>query len=114
VLLHLDGLPPGFVARRINPAGRSQGQFFAKEIARPLGEDFYIGLPASVDRNCWPCRVRVWFRRPKRGPAPPDSADFLFGPPSVSAGALTGGPAWWHSSWRTVIASLEACANSGQ
>jgi CubicO group peptidase (beta-lactamase class C family) len=27
------------------------GQFFAEEMAKPLGLDFYIGLPAEVDRN---------------------------------------------------------------
>ena len=33
------------------PSGRSLGQFFAEEVAKPLGLEFYIGLPASVDRN---------------------------------------------------------------
>ena len=33
------------------PSGRSLGQFFADEVAKPLGLDFYIGLPASVDRD---------------------------------------------------------------
>lgn len=41
----------GELIRRVDPAGRSLGQFFAQEIARPLGLDFYIGLPASVDRD---------------------------------------------------------------
>ena len=41
----------GELIRRTDPAGRSLGQFFAEEIAEPLGLDFYIGLPASVDRN---------------------------------------------------------------
>jgi len=35
----------GEVVRRIT--GRSLGRFFADEIARPLGADFHIGLPAS-------------------------------------------------------------------
>ena len=45
--------------RHADPAGRSLGQFFADEVATPLGLDFYIGLPASVDRDrvahlhCW-------------------------------------------------------------
>ena len=30
---------------------RTLGRFFADEIAGPLDLDFYIGLPASVDRN---------------------------------------------------------------
>ena len=45
--------------RHADPAGRSLGQFFADEVATPLGLDFHIGLPASVDRDrvahlhCW-------------------------------------------------------------
>jgi CubicO group peptidase (beta-lactamase class C family) len=41
----------GELIRRTDPAGRSLGQFFAEEIAKPLGLDFYIGLPASVERS---------------------------------------------------------------
>jgi CubicO group peptidase (beta-lactamase class C family) len=41
----------GELIRRADPAGRSLGQFFAEEIAEPLGLDFYIGLPASVNRD---------------------------------------------------------------
>jgi len=41
----------GELIRRTDPAGRSLGQFFAEELAQPLGLDFYIGLPASVDRG---------------------------------------------------------------
>ena len=41
----------GELIRRTDPAGRSLGQFFADEVAKPLGLDFYIGLPASVDRS---------------------------------------------------------------
>ena len=37
--------------RHADPLGRSLGQFFADEVAQPLGLDFYIGLPASVDRD---------------------------------------------------------------
>jgi len=37
--------------RHADPAGRSLGQFFADEVAKPLGLEFYIGLPASVDRT---------------------------------------------------------------
>ncbi len=40
----------GELIRRTDPAGRSLGQFFAEELAEPLGLDFYIGLPASVKR----------------------------------------------------------------
>lgn len=34
--------------RRTDPQRRSLGQFFADEVAKPLGVEFYIGLPASV------------------------------------------------------------------
>jgi CubicO group peptidase (beta-lactamase class C family) len=37
--------------RHADPSGRSIGQFFTDEVAKPLGLEFYIGLPASVDRN---------------------------------------------------------------
>jgi CubicO group peptidase (beta-lactamase class C family) len=35
--------------RRVDPAGRSLGRFFAEEIAKPLGLEFHIGLPDGVD-----------------------------------------------------------------
>jgi CubicO group peptidase (beta-lactamase class C family) len=41
----------GELIRRTDPTGRSLGQFFAEELAGPLGLDFYIGLPPSVDRG---------------------------------------------------------------
>lgn len=37
--------------RRCDPAGRTLGQFFADEIAKPLGAEFCIGLPDSVARD---------------------------------------------------------------
>lgn len=37
--------------RRADPMGRSLGRYFADEVAEPLGLEFYIGLPASVDRD---------------------------------------------------------------
>lgn len=37
--------------RHADPLGRSLGRFFAEEVAQPLGLEFYIGLPASVDRD---------------------------------------------------------------
>jgi CubicO group peptidase (beta-lactamase class C family) len=37
--------------RHADPAARTLGRYFAEEIATPLGLDFYIGLPASVDRS---------------------------------------------------------------
>ena len=41
----------GELIHRADPAGRSLGQFFAEEIAKPPRLDFYVGLPASVDRT---------------------------------------------------------------
>jgi CubicO group peptidase (beta-lactamase class C family) len=37
--------------RHADPQGRTLGRYFAEEIAEPLGLDFYIGLPDSVDRD---------------------------------------------------------------
>ena len=38
----------GELIRRVDPQHRSLGQFFADEIAEPLGIEFYIGLPDDV------------------------------------------------------------------
>ncbi|MFE9457520.1 serine hydrolase domain-containing protein [Streptomyces californicus] len=48
----------GEVIRRVS--GRSPGRFFADEIARPLGLDFFIGLPASERERV----SRMVYRRP--------------------------------------------------
>jgi CubicO group peptidase (beta-lactamase class C family) len=37
--------------RRVDPQHRTIGRYFADEIAGPLGLDFYIGLPDTVDRD---------------------------------------------------------------
>jgi CubicO group peptidase (beta-lactamase class C family) len=37
--------------RHVDPRGRTIGRYFADELAGPLGLDFFIGLPQSVDRN---------------------------------------------------------------
>lgn len=46
------GITLGFyeseLIRRVDPAHRSLGRYFAEEIAKPLGLDFYIGLPESI------------------------------------------------------------------
>ncbi|MEU8894507.1 serine hydrolase domain-containing protein [Nocardia sp. NPDC048505] len=46
------GLYQGELIRRVDPERRSLGQIFAEDIAKPLGLDFFIGLPAaeSMDR----------------------------------------------------------------
>jgi CubicO group peptidase (beta-lactamase class C family) len=42
------GFYEGELIRRVDPRHRSLGQFFHDEIATPLGEDFYIGLPEEI------------------------------------------------------------------
>lgn len=42
------GFYEGELVRRVDPQGRSLGQVFAQEVARPLGVDFHIGLPDEV------------------------------------------------------------------
>src|SRR2546421_743325 len=42
------GFYEGELIRRVDPARRSLGRFFAEEIAAPLGLEFYFGVPASV------------------------------------------------------------------
>jgi CubicO group peptidase (beta-lactamase class C family) len=46
------GFLVGEVIRRIT--GKTAGQFFAAEIAKPLGLDFWIGLPAEQERRVAP------------------------------------------------------------
>jgi len=36
------------IIRRVDPSHRSLGRFFHEEIARPLGIEFYIGLPPEI------------------------------------------------------------------
>jgi CubicO group peptidase (beta-lactamase class C family) len=80
----------GELIRRADPAGRSLGGFFADEIAKPLGLDFYIGLPASVDRDrvahlhAWPVaklllHLNKW---------PPRTVAALLNPFSLTARSL--------------------------
>ncbi len=49
------GITLGFyesaLLRRVDPERRTIGRYFAEEVAAPLGIDFYIGLPDSVDRS---------------------------------------------------------------
>jgi CubicO group peptidase (beta-lactamase class C family) len=73
--------------RHADPAGRTLGRFFAEEIARPLGLDFYIGLPASVNRDrvahlhCWsPAEMLLHLHT-----MPPRFVAALFNPRSLSA-----------------------------
>jgi CubicO group peptidase (beta-lactamase class C family) len=42
------GFYEGELLRRVDPAHRSLGRFFREEVARPLGIEFHIGLPAGI------------------------------------------------------------------
>ncbi|HVN54063.1 MAG TPA: serine hydrolase domain-containing protein [Anaerolineaceae bacterium] len=48
--------------RRVDPEGRSLGRFFQEAIARPLGAEFYIGLPPEIplDRIAKQYFAPVW------------------------------------------------------
>jgi CubicO group peptidase (beta-lactamase class C family) len=48
--------------RRVDPQKRTLGRFFAEEIAGPLGLDFFIGLPESVNRDRV-ARLKTFARR---------------------------------------------------
>ena len=45
------GFYEGELLRRVDPRHRSLGQFFHDEIAAPLGEDVYIGLPGEIPNS---------------------------------------------------------------
>ncbi len=71
----------GEVIRRID--GRTVGHFFADEIAAPLGLDYWIGLPASLEP-----RVATLI------PPPPEFLTTMAGlPPEVLLGRVISGPA---------------------
>jgi CubicO group peptidase (beta-lactamase class C family) len=81
----------GELIRRADPAGRSLGRFFAEEIAKPLGLDFYIGLPASVDRNRV-AHLQTWSRTKlllHLNTMPAGFVAGLFNPFSLTARAVT-------------------------
>ena len=63
------GFYEGELLRRIDPQHRTLGQFFADEIARPLGLDVYIRLPEDVPTTSLAML------------APPRKRDMLFGFP---------------------------------
>ena len=67
----------GEVVRRIT--GRSLGTFFAEEVARPLGADFQIGLPAKDDHRV-------------SNVIPPPPLPFEIDPASIAFRTLTGPP----------------------
>ncbi|WP_406480293.1 serine hydrolase domain-containing protein [Streptomyces sp. NBC_01615] len=72
-----QGYLVGEVVRRIT--GRSVGEFFADEVAGPLGADFHMGLSAEHDH-----RVALAVPPPSR------DEDYLASAPSPTAAAATG------------------------
>lgn len=110
----------GEVVRRIT--GQRLKSFFAAEIARPLGADFHIGLPASEAARCSPLQ-----------PPPPLPIDFAaLDPHSVMVRTFTGplpeaeaantdawraadiGAANGHGNARSVARVQSVIANGGQ
>ena len=63
------GFYEGELLRRVDPCHRSLGQFFHDEVATPLGEDLYIGLPETIPNS----RLATI--------APPRPLEMLFGFP---------------------------------
>jgi CubicO group peptidase (beta-lactamase class C family) len=79
----------GEVVRRIT--GESIGQWFAKEVAKPLGADFFIGLPASEDD-----RVSLVIPPPPLDPSTMEVSDIMaktFLNPPVDANLVA--EEWW-------------------
>ena len=65
------GFYEGELMRRVDPRHRTLGQFFHDEIAAPLGEDVYIGLPEEIPNSrlavlAAPGRVALLFGFPLR------------------------------------------------
>ena len=50
------------LVRRTDPRRRTIGQYFAEELAEPLGLDFYIGLPDSVPDDRLARIMGDWYR----------------------------------------------------
>jgi CubicO group peptidase (beta-lactamase class C family) len=76
-----QGFLVGEVIRRIS--GRSVGDFFAQEVAAPLGADFHIGLPAEHDH-----RVALTVPPPGRDEDYAASAPGASAPPAIGATAI--------------------------
>ena len=83
-----QGFLVGEVVRRIT--GRSVGEFFADDVAGPLGADFHMGLPAEHDH-----RVALSI------PPPSQDEDYCARAPGAAAAPASGGlialspPAGW-------------------
>jgi CubicO group peptidase (beta-lactamase class C family) len=80
----------GELLRRVDPARRSLGRFFAEEIAKPLGIDFHIGLPDGVDesRLAFVHGYRKWELPLHMHQMPPPFVAGFLNPRSVTARAF--------------------------
>ncbi|MGD9704467.1 MAG: serine hydrolase domain-containing protein [Acidimicrobiia bacterium] len=90
----------GEVVRRIT--GQTLGQFFAAEIAGPLGADFHIGLPAEHDHRT----ARVF--------PPPALPIDLLPTDSIPFKTFTGPPLRAEASWEDAWRRAEIPAANGQ
>jgi CubicO group peptidase (beta-lactamase class C family) len=77
------GWTVGEVVRRVSDL--TLGQFIAKEIAEPLGAEFFLGLPAELEDRVAP--ITVWQPAPDHVPTPYMRA-MLTDPSSVQAVAM--------------------------
>lgn len=77
------GWTVGEVVRRVS--GLTLGQFIAKEIAEPLGAEFYLGLPEELEDRVAP--ITVWLPAPDWKPSPYVQA-MVAQPQSVQAVAM--------------------------
>jgi len=117
------GFLVGEVARRA--AGRTLGAFFRDEVARPLGADFWIGLPAAEDARVAelvpPSPAELAAAGPAAAPAPGSLlAQVMGNPPLVPATANR--PEWrraeipaanGHGNARSVARVMAALACGG-
>ena len=111
----------GEVIRRVT--GRMPGQYFAEEIAGPLGADFHIGLPAEHDHrvsNVIPMASAVMDQYPMLDPDGPMMKTFT-GPAPDGATAWTTewrradiGAANGHGNARSVARVQAVVANGGE
>lgn len=108
------GFYEGELLRRVDPRHRSLGRFFQDEIATPLGEEFYIGLPASIPNERLaslsppsPIAMLLGF--------PPRFALAAFNPRSNISRALTVNPgtAVYHDPQRVYARDLEVPSGNG-
>ena len=91
----------GEVVRRIS--GRSLGTFFADEIGRPLGIEFYIGLPAELEPRVSPIVAQpIGAGRAAAGGAAPSDYGKTLQARALNLGGAIRDPLWmnkpeWHA-----------------